>query len=163
MSRIKAVVAVVELICFSHISVNISLNFTSIIINNCLYYLDYAYKFLKSKLMNLGNRNLLFLLPLPCLLLCSDLFLILSVKLPVALIFLLTPYLFVYCSDTPNWLLIKKLMNFGCLELLLLAPLLPTIPNRSFSFWALVVYSVHICYICAWVVCFFVCVCCVCT
>lgn len=83
-------VVVVVVVYFRYVSVNISHNFICFIIENCLYYLDCAYKLLKTKQMNLERLKLLFLLPLPWSFVCGDLFSISSIRLPVALLLLLT-------------------------------------------------------------------------
>ena len=61
-SGVTAAVAVVAIIYFRCVSVNIFLNFICFIIENRLYYLNCACKLLKTKLMNLGYLELLFLL-----------------------------------------------------------------------------------------------------
>ena len=148
---------------FRHVSVNISPNFIYLIIENYLYYLDYTYKLLKIKLINLGCLKLLFLLAALWLLVCGDLFPVLSVRLPMMLLLLLVLNRFISCLDRSDLLLIEKLMNLVCLELLLLAPLLPVAPGCSFCLvprssvcvcctCALVVYFVAVCCACAWVV-----------
>lgn len=138
------------IICFHHVFINISLNFLYFIIENRLYHLDCTYKLLKIKLMSPSYLKLLFLLSLPWLLVCGDLFLISFVKLPMALLLLFTLDCFVYCSDRLDLLLIEKLMNLGYLKLLLLALLLPVTPS---CFLCPMLRSyVCVCCACAWVV-----------
>ena len=157
MSEVTAAVAVVMVICFRRVSVNISLNFICFIIENRLYYLDCAWKLLKTKLINLGYLEFLFLLPSPWLLMCSDLFPISFVRLLMALLLLLALNRFVCCSDGPDLLLIEKLINLGCLKLLLLVPLLSV--TSSCSFCLLLRSSICVCCACIWVI-QSVCLCC---
>ena len=84
-------------VCFCRVSINISLNFIHFIIKRYLYYLDYACKLLKTKLMNLGCLELLFLLPSPWLLIYSDFLSVSSIRLPMVLLLLLAFNCFVFC------------------------------------------------------------------
>lgn len=111
MSRVTVVVTIILIVCFRHISMNISLNFICFIIENCLYYFHCACKLLKIKLMNLGCLELLFLLPLSWLLVYGDFFFVSFVSFLVILLLLHALNCFVYCSNRPNLLLIEKLIN----------------------------------------------------
>lgn len=131
MSKVLVTVTIVMIVCFHCVSVNISFNFICFIIESNLYYLDCTYKLLKTKPINPGCLELLFLLPSPWLLVYSVFFFVSFVRLLMGFLLLLAPDCFVYCLDRPYLLLIEKLMNLGCLGLLLLAPLLPIAPGRS--------------------------------
>ena len=128
-SGVTIAIAVVVVICFRCVFINISLNFIYFIIENRLYCLDYACKLLKTKLINLGHLKLLFLLRSLWSLVCGNLFFISSVKLPVTLLLLFVLDRFVCFSNRLDLLLIEKLVNLSSLELLLLAPLLPVAPS----------------------------------
>lgn len=162
-SRVTAAVAAVMVLCFRRIFVNISLNFIYFIIKYCLYYLNCACKLLRTKLMNLGCLESIFLSASPWSLLYGDHFLVLFVRLCVALLLLLALNRFVYYSDGPDLLRIEKLKNLGHLKLLLPVPLLPVAPNRYLCFVACVVCFVYVYYAVTLFVCFFVNVCCACT
>lgn len=82
---------------------------------------------LKIKLINLSCLELLLLLLLPWSLVCGNIFPLSSIRLPMALLFLLS------FDHKPDLSLIEKLINLNCLKLLLLAPLLPVTPSCSFS------------------------------
>lgn len=148
--------AIVVVVCFYYVSINISLNFICFIIENRLYYLDCICKLLKTKLMNLGYLELFILLPSPWSLLYGDLFSISSIRLLVALLLLLAFNCFIYYLDGPDLLLIENLMNLDCLELLLLTPLLLVAPSCSFC--SVPGSSICVCCACTWVVCF-ICIC----
>lgn len=110
--------AIIIVIYFYYISVNIWLNFIYFIIKNRLYYFNCAYKLLKTNLMSVNCLELLILLLLPQLLICNNFFFISSVKLLITLLILLTFNFFIYCLDKFNLLQIIKLINLGCLKLL---------------------------------------------
>lgn len=136
MSKVTATIAIVVVVYFRNVSVNISLNFICFIIENYLYYFDYACKLLKTKIINLCYLELLFLLPLLWLLVCGNLFPILFIRLAVALLLLLTFDRFICYSDRSNLVWKKKPMNLGYLKLLLLALLLFVAFSCSFCSYA---------------------------